>query len=73
MLDNSPTVPTAEQAMLPEGESPLPTPTDRQTDNDELKQYEVTEPEALALDALKKDLTMYAIQKNSSGNSNFWS
>ena len=67
MLDNSPTVPMAEQAMLPEGESPLPTPRD----NDELKQYEVTEPEALALDALKKDLTMYALQKNSSGNSDF--
>ena len=56
----------AEQAMLLE-----PTPTDRQTDNDELKQYDVTEPEALALDALKKDLTMYALQKNSSGDSNF--
>ena len=57
MLDNSLTVPMAEQAILPEGESPLPTPTDRRTDN-ELKQYEVTEPEVLALDALKKDLTM---------------
>ena len=71
MLDNelrSPTIPTAEQAKLPEGESPLPT-SNISTDNNEPKQFDVTDSKEAAQDALRRGLTVYVLQKNSSDKS----
>ena len=48
---SSPTIPTTEQTLLPEGESSLPTPK-ISTDTDELNQFDVTETKEAALDAL---------------------